>query len=203
MWRKQIVIPKGDVMYRQSEKTFGKWFGEWLYDDIGKNPNAWSHNIPEFMRKEFIDYVNTRNSNRYKWIMVTINFKENVTIKDMMKKVVKLIGKKWIKSYMHTFECRSAQMLPCGSRTYGGVHWHGKLEIDEKKNAYECKRECFNTVKNLVGNELHVNVRYSNIEGCFEGYIKGIKMVNGFATKKSLLDDDFRKKWGLKSYYVG
>ena len=81
-----------------------------------------------------------------------------------------------------------------------GMHAHIKIWLNENKNPYRCKGEFYNTFKSLVGNKQHVNIRYSNTDGCFEEYIMGIK--DGEFKKNRENDIRNRDECKIEMYYI-
>ncbi|WP_445775567.1 hypothetical protein, partial [Shewanella sp.] len=153
------------------EKAFEKLFKEFWYDKSLKTAEITDDYIPEVCKEEFQKYVGKRGKARYKYLLITINFKPDVDFEMAYKQFEKYTKKKWIDKCINCFEWRKEMTKDDN----GGMHIHSKVWIADKKNPYKCKGEVYNTFKNLVGNKLHVNVRYSNAEGCFEDYIAGLK----------------------------
>lgn len=112
-------------------------------------------------------------------------------IGNILKKTMKITAKKWVNKAMYCYETRGLMKR---------LHVHMKIWVDPKKKIYDCQREVYNTVKELVGNQRHVDRRYSNIDGCFEEYIRGIK---GKVRKANYENDKlFRKRYGLDDVYI-
>lgn len=188
---------KCDLVMRTREKAFMKRLGEFYYDKIVKNPELLAPYIGEDeLLNEFSTWNTKRSRSRYKYIMFTINFKEDVTFKEASVKVLKAIKKVWIINYYYSWEWRNGGE---------GMHIHLRTRIKDGKKTYDCKREMYNTFKNLVGNKLHVNVRYSNDDDCFIKYIRGLKLKNGEYEQKPNHEWDtvMRKKYHLKDFYSG
>lgn len=174
MSSEQIVIECRDTNNLERKHIFEdsktraihKLFKEYHYDQIKKNPNSVLRYIPKSEQDIFINYISKRTNTRYRYIMFTINFREDVTFQQAEKKFMKYAKKRWIKNTISCFEWREKNK---------GMHIHSRAELSSKKVPYECKREVYNTFKNLVGNKLHINVRYSNDENSFINYINGFK----------------------------
>lgn len=169
------------------------WFMESFWrDQFRETPSLVRDYVPlvygPAWRDKFEKYVFNRRSKRYKWIMITANFMEGAPLKEIRKKVEKCLKKKWIAKASYCYEWRDKDV---------GLHWHCKMEIKDgsEKDVYSCKRECYNTFKDLCGHKMHVNVRYSNIEGCFDDYIKGLK--KGELKVNNKYDVMNRKKFDL------
>lgn len=172
------------LFYKMKEEGIKKLLKEFWYDKALEETSVFEDYIPEDMLEEVVEYTSKRNRNsRYKYAMFTINFKEKVTLKNAMKKFEKFRTKKWIEKSMSCMEWRGL---------YLGMHLHSKVWIKDGKRIYDCKREVYNTFKDLVGNKMHVNVRYSNRENCFEEYIKGYKkgkMKDSFAVTELMREN--------------
>lgn len=112
----------------------------------------------------------------------------------MIKQIEKSLKKKWIMKWSWCLETRGL----LNNRAVG-IHAHIRTVVIDDKYSYECKREMYNTFKHLVGNVAHVNAKYSNIEGAFIDYVKGIK--KGEPKENAKADDMFRAQYGLEDYY--
>lgn len=155
-----------------------KILSEFWYDKVSNDFEWLKHDVPKNFKSEVREYLESRNSSRYKYAMFTINPKEGTVFSELQKKVEKALKKVWVENYLFCYEWRDKDK---------GLHVHIKVWIKKEKNPYHCKREIYNTFKHLVGNKKHVNVRYSNREGCFDEYIKnGIK--DGKKKKNSEFD---------------
>ncbi len=168
-----------------------KIFKEFHYDRLLKYSDELIEQIEDVYKDDFKDWIGERQSNRYKYIMFTINPKEGVNVEEFLKKIKKMLTKKWIKQYLYCIEWRSECMT--------GMHAHIKCWICDKKNPYHCKREVYNTFKYLVGNKSHVHPRYSNRKGCFDDYINGIK--DGKPKEFSEYDRNSRKLLGIPNVF--
>lgn len=177
--------------HQQREKTVLKLAEQYYRDMIIEEPSIAKDYVPDGMQDEFQKYCVKRYGGRYKWIIFTVNFKPKATLGDVIKKVTKCVKKKWITRYLLCYETRNHR----GE----GIHIHMKVWLEEGKKPYDCKREMFNTFKNLVENRMHVNCRYSNRDGCFEEYIKGIK--GGEKKQNYEFDRVWRKEHGLTDVY--
>lgn len=186
-----------EMIYQERERAVRKQIYYYEYDKINnepfKNLEAW---VPKDYLEGIGDYIAKKGVNKWKYLMVTINFKdydlEDIgLVKTLIKKINKVTKKKWIDQAMWCYETRDLMK---------GLHVHMKIWVNKKKKIYECKREIFNTVKDHVGSKRHVNHRYSNIDGCFENYIRGIKAKE----IKPNNDNDiiFRRKYELQDVYT-
>lgn len=156
------------VLFRNEyEQAMRKIAKEYWYDKILESSELWEEYVPEVYAEDFGKWAVKRGGNaRYKYIMITVNFKEDVSFETMWVKFVKMKNKIWIEKSMSCVEWRDKNK---------GMHIHSKVWVHDWKKVYECKREIYNTFKALVGNKMHVNVRYSNREKCFEDYIRGFR----------------------------
>lgn len=174
----------------QMEKAFDKIVFEFWKEEILKDVNIYLRRVPKQLREQFSKYCTKRTKGRYKYIMATINFVDGAMLDVIRKKVKKICKKIWVNRAMYCYEWRNEDT---------GLHVHMKIELVDGKKPYDCKREIYNTVKHIVGNKMHVNLRYSNVDDCFENYIKGIKRGH----RKKNYDNDVinRKKHKMKEYY--
>lgn len=150
---------------------------------------------PDSIRSEMSNWLNKKakmRGTKYKYCMFTINFKEEIDIEYIKKKLKKCLTKNWIEQYIYCYEWRDIDK---------GMHVHLKTWIKEGKVVYNCKKEVYNTFKDLVGNKLHVNVRYSNRNDCFNEYIKGYKL--GQVKPTHIHDCVMRNRLKLEAYYEG
>lgn len=164
---------------------------EYHYDVLRKDGISLGMFVPTKYKKGITEYIESRNGNRYKYIMITVNPNEDVEHKLFCKKIRKALKKVWINNWMYCIEWRDGEK---------GMHAHIKIWLDENKNPYRCKGEFYNTFKHVVGNKQHINIRYSNTDGCFEKYIMGIK--DGEKKKNYADDIGNRVKYKMEKYYV-
>lgn len=151
---------------KAKNQAINKILREYYYDAILKDPEKYMKYAPIHEHDPLCNYIVKRTGQRWRYFMATINFKPDIDIKIAMKKLTKCLKKKWIKDYYYCWEWRKIN---------DGMHIHLRIEPDENKKIYDCKREIYNTFKHLVGNKMHVNMRYSNKENCFIDYINGLK----------------------------
>lgn len=170
-----------------------KLWREFWYDrliDMGfmECPNK---KIEEEM-SEWLKEKSSYKKTKYKYMMATINFKPGIELEMAIKKINKCLKKKWIVSWYWCMEWRSIDM---------GMHCHIRIETDGKKNCYQCKREVYNTFKNLVGNKKHVRLDYGIRKDSFINYVKGIKL--GKPKSTSEINKIMRLKFNLINFYNG
>ena len=124
---------------------------------------------------------------------ITINWKPGTTPENTHNIITNIITKKWIDEYAITWEQRGEDEDSLGT----GYHNHILL-INLEKPKSQIHREIYSTVKNLVGNKFHVDVRMipaSWIDDKLE-YMKGNKWDPAKA-KKAQMDKLFRSKYEL------
>jgi len=86
---------------------------------------------------------------------VTINWKSGVRPDQTVRVIQNILSKKWVpREYYFVYEQRGTDTDSVGT----GYHNHF-LFIDLDKPKCHIQREIFSTVKNLVGNKMHVDVR--------------------------------------------
>ncbi len=167
------------------------WYEQFIDDECDQLQEF----CPKYMRTRMREYLQTRQKNRYKFALITINPREGTNIAEFSKKIQKATGKVWIKDFSYVYEWRNIDL---------GLHVHIKVAINEDKNPYRIKGEFYNTFKHLVGNKKHVDVRYSNRKDCFEKYLRGLKKgLGGYEPKKThIYDIEMRKKYNLEDIYI-
>lgn len=169
---------------------------EFWYDKIIKDPEWLRGQYNDTIEKDLIKYISKRGRCRYKFIMFTINPVEGTNLELFKRKLIKATKKTWIKKFMYCLEVRKRNHTEGG---YLGMHAHMWTEVDNDKYSYDCKREMYNTFKNLVGNKMHVNCRYSNNENAFKDYIRGFK--RGIEKDCMHVTEEFRKENNIKDIY--
>ncbi len=170
------------------ERAVNKLLDQYYFDKIMEGSFNLDHFIEEEELEELEEYVERRQKRRYKYIMITVNPKEDTPWRTLNKKVLKCIAKKWIKNATWCYEWREKKM---------GLHAHIRCEIEDK-NPCEINRECYNTFKHLVGNKLHVNIKMSNANKAFLNYVKGLK--NGKQKENAEHDEINRKELGINPW---
>lgn len=191
MQKKHTEKSPKEYFHQSKVDGFKKAFKEFWYDKAMTCIHSTKAFIPKAYEDEWKEYIGNRRSKRYKYIMFTVNFKPGLKPEDVMKKVHKFHQKIWVESYLTCFEWRKPPEE--------GMHIHTKVWLKPDKDPYVCKREVYNTFKDLVGNSLHVHARYSNTEGCFEKYICGLREDEEKDTYK--LSQLLRKKYKLEEIY--
>lgn len=191
------IVQKVSIELEEMEKAYRKHLQTLLFDKMNNEPYIMFKELAtDGIYKELCEYVAKKNENKWKYLFITVNFKDydlgdDELIGKLLQKTRKIVTKKWVTKAMWCYETRGLMK---------GLHVHMKIWVDPKKKIYDCQREVYNTVKDHVGSKRHVDRRYSNIEGCFEDYIKGIK---GKVQKENHANDTlFRKKYGLDDVYI-
>ena len=190
------AIRRKKLFIKQKEEAIKKIAKQYYYDRIKSDPEEISSYIPTSTMEDFTKWCVKSTGQRYKYVMITVNFKDGIDSEIMWKKIYKFLKKKWIVSYIYCLEQRSITELELGK----GIHMHCRVELKEGAKPYECKRQTYNTFKHLVGNKLHVNCRYSNKPECFIDYIKGYK--NGVIKPTTKMDIKWRKQNLYKDLYT-
>lgn len=166
-----IPMERGEMIMKlwdsAEKKALLRKFTEIHYEFLHNDMEEWINYIPKKYRKTAIMHSKNRAiGQRYRYLLITVNPREGSNMSRFMTKVYKYLKKKWIKKSMTCIEWRNEDK---------GLHMHSKVWLMEGKKPYDCKREVFNTFKEMLGNKLHVDILYSNIDGCFEKYIRGLK----------------------------
>jgi len=91
---------------------------------------------------------------------VTVNPKEGTPISTILKLCDNIVKKKWVKNVHYSLEQRGKDPSTMGT----GIHVHFLFKGSDKPVS-QIHREIFNTVKNYVGNKLHVKLQV-----CDESY---------------------------------
>lgn len=177
------------------KKALEKILVNYYYDKMLNDPDKYL--IPEISEKNSENLEKWVNNKKgmYRYALITVNPKNGVDIHRFHLKVIKACKKVYIEKYMYCFEWRGRE------KDKNGFHCHIKIWIKKGKRAYAIKGEFYNTFKNYVGNHEHINMRYSNIDGCFENYIKGEK--DGKLKEHNSYDIEMRKYYGFKELYTG
>lgn len=131
-------------------------------------------------------------SRKVHWI--TINFKPSVSLQEILLVLKRLEGRSFMKEYWYNIEQR-------GTESVHGLHSHWLVKTSHP--TAQLKRDIFSTVRNLVGNIEHVDVRSypdSYMQDKLD-YLNGSKWDED-KTGKVLLDKRFRLENNLKDIYT-
>lgn len=177
---------------------------QWLAFEIGKK-RAYEKLSQMFWHDYIIEHIDEEiiSNSMKEWahqkfqkssaniFMITVNPRDDVDLDILNKKVEKAIKKKYIDHFMYCYEWREENK---------GLHCHIRIVTNKKKKRSEIKREFYNTFKHLVGNSMHVDVKYGCRKDSYIDYIKGIK--NGQPKENSKHDTIMREKHGLPAWVV-
>jgi len=141
----------------------------------------------------------SKDSKATDWMFITINPKDTVSIKNIMKCMEKLVSKKWITQYIYVLEQRSV-----GDEDVKGVHVHLLLNRNGKKPA-ALKMEIKNTCVKIcdVSNPHILNFKYlpTDKDVCQSyNYITGTKS-DVEKHPKQVKDQFFREYYNIDPYY--
>lgn len=172
-----IMFEKSREIVKISEKAkklaMVKVFTRMWLDKIDENPEEIFKYIKTYAGGELYDDVcaNVRmyTGKKCECVMITVNPKQNINLELFDKLIKKCLKKKWIKTYMYCYEVRNAALE--------GLHVHIRLTFKEgeKISPGRCRRECYNTFKNIVGNYEHVDLKPGYRKDAFIDYIGGLR----------------------------
>lgn len=131
---------------------------------------------------------------------VTVNAKPDVILSELVKKVRKYVGRKFVKSVEYVYEQRGSHDGERGR----GMHVHMLVQQVGSKMDGEFKRDTRNTFKDLVGNAAtHVDIRPVNVAHVDDKreYMRGVKTGDGKAEKVAQ-DRVWRRENNLEDYYT-
>lgn len=185
----KIVMSK--VFEKAKMKAIERAFTGYWTDLLYKEPEQVLMDFDSPCKDDVCKYIVKCTGKKWKYFMVTINFKPGVCKGKILLKMEKCVKKKWLWKYIYCIEWRDWNE--------DSVHVHMKVTPDPEKKIYDCKREIYNTFKHLVGNKLHVDMRYSNRDDCFEDYILGYR--NGKMKDCMEATKFFREKYHLEDHY--
>lgn len=164
------ICKETEILYMREkeckEKAIRKILFEYYYDDIQKNPEKYLLSVNKTRDKSVKEYVQSRGCRRYIGAMYTINPKEDISVELFLKKMKKIVRYTCFKDGEFCLEWREMDK---------GLHCHMIVEYKEGQDPYACTQRLRRGCKNIVGNNLHVHVRYSNKIENFRDYIRGMK----------------------------
>jgi len=140
----------------------------------------------------------TKTAPKFQLTWVTINPKEGTSPATVLKLCDNIVKKTWIKKAWYTLEQRGKTSTEMGK----GIHIHMLLTEHSKPKSH-IHREILNTVKNYVGNSMHVKVQdypHTFLEDKLD-YIFGKK----WDEEKNLsieVDKIWRAENNLENYYL-
>jgi len=134
-----------------------------------------------------------------KYIFITINPNSRIELLDFIKKIEKMMSKKWITNYLYVYEQRGETEDEMGK----GFHYHGILEKPTKPYSHMI-RELSNSMNSIcdTSNFHFFNIKSISEEECQRKiiYITAQK-ADVEKHKKQDMDIVWRQKNNLKSFY--
>lgn len=149
------------------------------------------------MREEMNNKEDAKNSD---FVLITINPAHHIELHQIKLVVAKLLSKKWLSTYIYTYEQRSESV-----ESFKGIHVHILIHKPDKKQ-HEMKNEIRNTCKSIcdISNPAILNFRNlmkeDDVKKCVN-YLTGQKADPDKHIKQSV-DIEFRKYYKLKPYYM-
>lgn len=135
-----------------------------------------------------------------KYVFITINPNQYITILDFINKMTKMMAKKWITNYLYVYEQRGETEAELGK----GFHFHCILEKPKNKPYCHMIRELSNSANAVCdsSNFHFFNVKSISEEECQRKiiYITGRKADIEKHLKQDM-DIVWRQKNNLKSFY--
>lgn len=135
-----------------------------------------------------------------KYIFITINPNAQITLLDFIKKINKMMGKKWITNYLYVYEQRGENLAELGK----GFHFHCILEKPKTKAYSHMIAELSNSANSVcdTSNFHFFNIKSISEEECQRKiiYITGRK-ADEVKHLKQDMDIIWRQKTNLLSFY--
>lgn len=135
-----------------------------------------------------------------KYIFLTINPNPQVTLKEFIRCIEKMMSKPWITKYLYVLEQRGETLADVGK----GFHFHGIIEKPSNKSYQHMVRELASTANKVCDTS---NFHFYNLKNISEEekerkivYITGCK-ADVAKHKKQEMDIVFRESNNLLSYY--
>lgn len=143
-------------------------------------------------------YQEYKKDDGTKFLFITLNFKPNMELETIKKLMDNIVAKKWVSRYYYSIEQRGNTKETAGE----GLHVHLIL-TNVNKPMSQIHKETYNTVKNYVGNKLHVDVKTYPTKFLDEKlqYIQGLKWDSD-KKEKTEMDKYFRLKNNLEMMYT-
>lgn len=184
-------IPENEIIeYHYTEEIYDSAYmalHRQLYDRIEEERYAF------LKKKNEID-------NNSKYIFITINPNDRITLLEFINKMNKMMSKKWITNYLFVYEQRGENLSELGK----GFHFHLILEKPKTKKYCEMLRELSNSANTVCDTS---NYHFFNVKSISEEekdrkivYITGAKADESKHLKQSM-DIVWREKNKLKSFY--
>jgi len=135
-----------------------------------------------------------------KYVFLTINPNQYITLTDFINKINKLMSKKWITNYLYVLEQRGETVLELGK----GFHFHLILEKPTTKPYAHMLRELANSANSVcdTSNFHFFNLKSISQEECERKivYITGRKADEAKHLKQDM-DILWRQQNNIKSFY--
>ena len=145
---------------------------------------------------QYYDHISS--SSNHTCYFMTINWKPGVTPDKTERIIQNIKSKKWFpQETIYTYEQRGT----CEAEIGVGYHNHF-LMINLDKPQSQIHREIYSTIKNFVGNKMHLDIRKIPPEWVPDKikYLKGEKWDPEKADKTAM-DECFRKQYALDTLY--
>lgn len=174
------------------------------YRGIAETPelNKLFNDAYERLEKQKYEYIKKKEeiNENSKYIFITINPNQHITLLDFVNKMSKMMSKKWMTNYLYVYEQRGENLGEVGK----GFHFHCILEKPKTKKYSEMMRELANSA-NAVCDSSSFN--FFNVKSVSEeeknrkiGYIMDRKADPSKWAKQDM-DIIFRVNNNLLSYY--
>lgn len=136
-------------------------------------------------------------SERSNLFFVTINFKPESTVHSILAVMSKLAARSFVKRYAYNIEQRGETVEEMGK----GIHSHFLIATDINQSHLE--KYIFSSVRTMVGNKRHVDVRKYSMSLWNDklDYIKGLKWDSDKDLKIEV-DNLFREKNNIDFFYT-
>jgi len=137
---------------------------------------------------------------RSKYIFLTINPNPQISLKDFIRCMEKLMSKTWITKYIYVFEQRGETIEEAGK----GFHFHAIIEKPSNKSYQHMIRELSSSANKVCDTSNYHFYNLKNIdENEMQRKLKYITEMKADIAKhlKQEMDIIFRKNNNLKSYY--
>lgn len=135
-----------------------------------------------------------------KYVFITINPNQYITLLDFINKINKMMSKKWITNYLYVYEQRGENLSELGK----GFHFHCILEKPKTKSYNHMIRELSNSANSVcdTSNFHFFNIKSISEEECQRKikYITGRKADDTKHLKQDM-DIIFRQNHNILSYY--
>ena len=135
-----------------------------------------------------------------KYVFLTVNPGMHISLLEFIRKMEKLMSKKWIQNYCYVFEQRGEFLTELGK----GFHFHAIIEKPKTKSYNHMIRELSNSANSVcdTSNFHFFNIKSISEEECHRKiqYITGRKADESKHLKQDM-DIIFRQNNNIKSFY--